>query len=208
MNIKGIMKNHESFESNIKGFIDFGISLISRYSHDKITIDDGKKKILLESFLLRTCAYWENFMEKEILHLIYLDTTNFKTTYGLNQKTNLNQKIIRAIIFSDKYRDFHDIGANKKYFSRILVEKYNPFTNIPKERLNMIDIVYRIRNYLSHYSDYSKNKLMDAYEKEYSYSRFQEPCFFLLKEKGKNFKKLLHNFVLVSVQIKKKIRSK
>jgi hypothetical protein len=37
---------------------------------------------------------------------------------------------------------------------------------------------------------------------KFKYKKFQEPGVFLLKEKGKYFENLLHNFVLVSVSMK------
>ena len=206
MNNKVLDLNHQKFVENVNSLIKYCVDIItSDKTHKNILINKQDKSILLESLLLRTCANWESFLEKEIVYLVSLDSSKFKQVMGLPENTKLNHKIIKAIIYSDRYKDFHDIGANKSYFSKILDTKNNPFKSLTSERINMIEFIYKIRNYLSHYSDYAKNKLQSAYEDLYNYKKFQEPGVFLIKHKGEHFKKLLHNFVLVSITMKTNI---
>lgn len=143
------------------------------------------------------------FLEKELVILINLDSNNFKTYMELPENTKLNLKLIRAILYADKYKDIHDINHYKNYFSKLLVDEFNPFLNISLEQLNKINFTYTIRNYLSHYSEYSKKKLHKAYVNFHDYKLFQEPGIFLLKENGKYFENLLHNFILVSVSMRR-----
>lgn len=208
MSIKNLNKNHRNFESNIKDLIRYGLELVSKSTFHKTEGSSKFKKILLEALLLRTCAHWENFIEKELVILSYLDSTNFKKHMELPENTKLNLKLIRAILYADNYKDYHDIAQHKKYFSKLLVDKFNPFLNITTEQLNKINFSYTIRNYLSHYSDYSKKKLCKSYIDYYDYKIFQEPGNFLLKESGKYFENLLHNFILVSVRMRRYLGEK
>lgn len=203
MNIKNLKKNHLNFESNIKDLISYGLEIIGKSTFHKTEGSSKFKKILLEALLLRTCANWENFIEKELVILIYLDSINFKNYMELPENTKLNLKLVKAILYADKYKDYHDVSQHKKYFSNLLVDKFNPFLNIATEQLNKINFSYTIRNYLSHYSDYSKKKLHKSYMVYYEYKAFQEPGNFLLKENGKYFENLLHNFILVSVSMRR-----
>jgi len=191
------------FENNVRELIKYGIEIITEdFSKKKSKIRKKEKTILVESLLLRSCAYWENFLEKEIILLLGLNNDKFKIYMELPSNTKLNLKLIRAILYGDKYLDFHDIRYHKSYFFKILVDKYNPFKNITTEQLKKINFSYTIRNYLSHYSEYSKKKLYQAYMDSFNYKIFQEPGIFLLKEKGKHFENLIHNFVLVSVNMR------
>jgi hypothetical protein len=203
MSTISIKRNHLKFEKNLNDLIEYGLEIITEnITVKKDRINKKEKNILLESLLLRSCAYWEIFLEKEIIILISLNSDRFKLNMELPSSTKLNLKLIRAILYGDEYRDFHDIKHFRSYFSKILVEEYNPFTNITNEQLNKINITYTIRNYLSHYSEYSKKKLYQAYMNNFNYKIFQEPGIFLLKEKGKYFENLIHNFVLVSVTMR------
>ena len=203
MSINSLKKNHLQFENNVRELIKYGIEIITEdFNKKKSKIRKKEKTILVESLLLRSCAYWENFLEKEIILLIGLNNDKFKIYMELPSNTKLNLKLIRAILYGDKYLDFHDIRLYKSYFFKILIDKYNPFKNITTEQLKKINFSYTIRNYLSHYSEYSKKNLYQAYMDKFKYKKFQEPGVFLLKEKGKYFENLLHNFVLVSVSMK------
>ena len=61
----------------------------------------------------------------------------------------------------------------------------NPFLTIPTSSTKKIDEVYRIRNYLSHYSQKSRRSLMALYRGEYEMDRFYEPGRFLLAYDGR-----------------------
>ncbi len=200
---KEITGNHRKLEANIKELIINGLEIVS----DNYQINNQKyrslKLLLLESFLLRSCAYWENFLEKEIILLIKLNPETFRQYFDLPSSVSLNQNLIRAILIGDKYRDWHDIQALKSYFNKIIDAKINPFKQLSKEQLDSLNFTYILRNYLSHYSEYSRQKLFLIYKEYHSYKKFIEPGSFLIKEKGKHFEALLHNFILISVTMKK-----
>lgn len=207
MNINTILMHHFEFEEGLKNLIRYGLEIV----HDELHTQNQRKSIeekrmLLESLLLRTCALWESFIEKELVYVVHLNSSNFKENFGLPLKTNLNYGLIRAILYSDKYQDFHDIETSRKYFKKILSSDYNPFIHIRTEQIKKIKFSYILRNYLSHYSDYSKQKLTNAYKREFGYKKFIEPGSFLLIKKGKNFQNLTHNFILVSVNMQKSFK--
>ena len=57
--MNSILKNHFQFEKSIDEIIQYGLDIVSENS--KARKNKQEKLILLESLLLRTCAYWENF---------------------------------------------------------------------------------------------------------------------------------------------------
>lgn len=207
MSMKQILKNHSIFENTIESLIKYGLEIVNdKLPHKIEKKTKEEKRMLLEAILLRACALWENFIEKEIVYLINLDSGNFKNSLGLPINTKLNIKLIRAILYADRYYDYHDIEHYKSYFKKIISDNHNPFQNIPNDQIHKINFTYKIRNYLSHYSDFSRRKLLQAYKVCYSYRKFLEPGVFLLKQKGKNFEDLIHNFNLVSGHMKAKLR--
>ena len=197
--------NHLFLENNVNDLIKNGLEIISDNFHIKNQKDKKLKELLLESFLLRSCAYWENFLEKEIIFLVQINSDSFKKYYDLQQNVSINNNIIRAILIGDRYRDWHDIQSLKNYFQKIIIPSINPFEDISHERLEILQFTYTLRNYLSHFSEYSKKKLFSIYNKKYNYKRFIEPGSFLLNENGKHFEALLLNFVLISASIRGKL---
>ena len=203
MSIKSLKRNHREFEKNIKTFLHSGLQVTSAMANTKsIVLNKNEKEILLESLLLRSCANWERFIEDEIVLLVFQDSESFKNYFGLENTQKLSQKLISVILYKDSYRDFHVIDRSKNFYSQILVEKYNPFTSVSNERIQIVQNTFTIRNYLSHYSDSSRKKLRELYIKKYNINSFQEPGRFLIKNSCKNFKTLVHNFILISKEMR------
>ena len=159
--------------------------------------------MLIEALLLRACALWEKFIENEIVLLITLDPSKLLKEFDLPPTTNINSKLVRAIIFSDHYRDFRDIDRSMGFFERVIVDKYNSFKKITTPQKQKINFTYKLRNYLAHYSEFSKTHLLRAYKQPpYNYGKFLEPGRFLLKQKGKHFENLVHNFKMSSITMR------
>lgn len=200
-----IIKHHTNFEETIEQLIKYGLEILEDEKRKK-----EEKAMLTESLLLRSCAYWESFIEKEIVFLTDLDTTYLITKMGLPENTKLNLKLIRALIFSDTYKNFYNISNSINTLKKIITIEHNLFLEITHEQRNKIDFIYKLRNYLSHYSQYSKKQLFSALRKNYKYKRFQEPGLFLMKKKdgkkGRYFENLLHNFSLASSIMRRKMR--
>ena len=118
----------------------------------------------------------------------------------------MSRKIIKSILFSNVYRDFHDIEKSKSFFKTFITDKYNLFKKLTNEQIKKTQTVYKLRNYLVHYSEFSKRKLQQEYINNYKYSVFMAPGKFLIKSAGKHFEKLIHNFSIMSATMKKDLR--
>ena len=77
--------------------------------------------------------------------------------------------------------------------------------NISHKKITSIQFTYSLRNYLSHYSDFSRRKLFEAYKKHYAMNRFMEPGQFLFANKGKRFSELISNFKFTSISMKQSV---
>jgi hypothetical protein len=201
MRFKSILSNHEQFESAVEDIIQYVQEIIADLPYKKVMLTK-EKHILLEALILKICAMWEKFIEEELILSICLDTRGLLQVTGLDEKTKLNENLVRAIVFSDTYRDFHDVDKLISYSKKVIGERYNPFIKIKSYWKEDILFVYKIRNYLSHYSEYSKRTLFTAYKKKHEYRRFLEPGKFLLKNKGKHFEDLAKSFKMASIHMK------
>ncbi len=199
MNKRSILKKHNLFEKNIEEIIKYGLRLMERSS----TFFNVKEKtIIIEGLLLRACAYWERFVEEEVIFLIELKQSKLREYLELPYSQKLNCQLIKAILFSDSYRSFQDIEKSKGFFRRFIANNYNLFDKLANEQIRKNQMAYKLRNYLAHYSEFAKKKLQQEYERTYHYSLFMKPGRFLMKENGKHFESLIHNFILMSATMK------
>jgi len=141
-----------------------------------------------------------------VIFCTLLDTKNIKAEFGLTPNTRLTAELVRAIIFSDRYRDLHDLERTKGFYKKILCERYNLLLNVSKDQINKISFIYKIRNYLSHYSTFSKKTLIEGYMGLYKQNNFQKPGLFLNHGKGDRFMKLLSAFKMASINMRKLIK--
>ena len=202
MKIARVLEKYEGFENNIEDLIRYAQEIIADFPYER-KIPSKQKEMLLESLLLRACALWESFIERELIVSINWDPSQLISKFDLPEKTNPNIRLTRAIVFSDSFRDFHDIDRSMSFFKEVIVDKLNPFKKITRIQKEKIIFAYKIRNYLAHYSEFSKIKLFRAYQKEpYKYRIFLEPGKFLLKQKGRHFEELVNNFKMASIQMR------
>lgn len=202
MSLRVILENHKLLEKNIEEIIKYGLRLIERNS---TSFSVKEKTIIIEGLLLRACAYWERFLEAEVIFLIELDQSKLREYLELPSSQKLNRQLIKAILFSDSYRSFQDIEKSKRFFRSFIANNYNLFDKLTNEQIKKNQMAYKLRNYLAHYSEFAKKKLQQQYKKTYSYSRFMQPGRFLMKENGKHFESLIHNFILMSATMKGKL---
>jgi len=130
-----ILKNHAYLEENVEKIIKYGLRIIDKNNFNKFeSLDREEKKLTIEGLLLRACAFWEKFMENEVIYLVELDTNKLLEKLELSLNTTLNRNIIRAIILSDKYRDFHDIERSKSFFKTYITDQNNVFTKLTTDQ--------------------------------------------------------------------------
>lgn len=204
--LRSIKKNHSRLEKNIDTLIKYGLNLItSTYPALKKHFSNSERNMLLEGLLLRACAYWESFLESELIFLIDLDQTKLKSEFEIGKSTKLADNYIHAMIFSDGYKDFTDIDRSIGYFRKYISDKLNLFEEISGEQKKILKYTYALRNYLAHYSKFAKKKLTHQYS-IYNIKKFTEPGVVLRKKKAKIFEELVHNFNLMSSAMKFKLK--
>lgn len=202
MRFKSILKNHEQFESAVEDIIQYAQEIIADLPYE-VPKSTNEKHILLEALMLKICALWEKFIEKEIIFTACFDTKRLLQLMGLSRNPKLSHELVRAIIFSDTFRSFQGVDNLISFSKKVVEERYNPFIRISSSQKKDILFTYKIRNYLSHYSEYSKRTLFSDYKKIYNYRTFSAPGKFLLKNRGKHFEDLSKNFKMTSVRMRK-----
>lgn len=123
----------------------------------------GEKRDLAESVLLRVLANWEAFVDEQLVDCINIDTSKLSDFLGVSIPAHLSKNMCEAILFGGGYRDFPSYGALKGFSKKILPEDSNPFIHVHSSRTSAIDEMYKIRNYLAHYSSAARRALMRMY---------------------------------------------
>lgn len=198
-----ILKNHTELEHNIENIIQHGLELIRSKSQ---LLNNDKKDLIIEGLLLRACAYWEEFLEKEVIYLVEIDQSKIIQELELPANVRLNRRVIKAILFSNTYKSFHDIERSMNFFKTYISDNSNLFIGLPKDLLKKNQMVYTLRNYLAHHSEFAEKKLRQEYNKTFGYTRFMQPGRFLTKDDGKHFKGLVHNFCLISATMRSNLK--
>jgi hypothetical protein len=186
-----LKKNHVPFDeavSRYQGFIEriIGAKQVIR------TVEE--KRDVAESVLLRLCAHWERFIDEHLVDCVNRDHTRLREYFAVSIPDNPSWDLCHALIIGASYKDFRSFGALKGFSKKILPDGSNPFLQITQAHTERIDEVYKIRNYLSHYSTASKRALMDVYKDKYEMKKFLEPGQFLLAYKAQRLWKYLDAF--------------
>ncbi len=102
-----LIKNHTQFENTIENIIRYAQDIIADLPYKETKISTDEKKMFIEALLLRACALWENFIEKEVVLLIDLDPSKLMNnpaaeTAGLfivpeNKRPDFFRALIEAI---------------------------------------------------------------------------------------------------------------
>ncbi len=165
------------------GDITFYRQLISKIiSAKNIIRTEKEKKELIECILLKVCAKWESLVDIIIVTAFTKDTTAFAENLNLKLKKKINLQYSEAIVIGAGYLDFRSMSNLLDITDKYLGKTNNIFRKTTKDDRNKIDEVYKIRNYLSHYSKKAKRSLFQMYkDKPYELTYFQEPGVFLLR---------------------------
>ena len=139
-----------------------------------------EKRDIAESALLRLCAYWERFVDHHLVACVNCDHSQLSDHFAVSIPPHPSWDLCHALIIGVGYTDFRSFGDLKGYTKKLLHDDSNPFLRVTNAHANKIDEVYRIRNYLSHYSAASSRSLWNLYSKTYEMKRFLEPGQFVL----------------------------
>jgi len=171
-------KNHLEFERWIIWYGDFLKKLIEA---KKVVTSDFEKMELVEALVLRCAVRWEVLIEDDIIASLNHDSSAYANNLGLRLRKHLTRDESEAMIIGHRYMDFKSVADVKKFAKKYLVPKYNPFEHIPSPNAEKIDEFMIFRNFLAHYSGYSKRAYRKMMVKKYSYTRVPEPGAFLIK---------------------------
>ena len=161
-----------------------------------------EKRDVAESVLLRLCANWESFVDEHLVDSVNRDHTKLNDFLGVTVPENPSKDLCHALLFGDSYRDFASFGALKGFSKKVLPDSSNPFLAVTPARAVRIDEVYKIRNYLAHYSSRSKRALMRMYRDSYEVKRFIEPGQFLLSYDARRLWVYFDTFETISADMK------
>jgi hypothetical protein len=161
-----------------------------------------EKRDIAESVLLRLCANWEKFVDEHLVDCLNADHSRLDSFLGLTIPSHPSKALCTALVFGDSYRDFSSIGQLKGFSKRLLPDSSNPFLQITPTQAKRIDEIYKIRNYLSHYSAKSKRVLHRLYEDEYGMNNFIQPGQFLLAYGGRRLNAYFDTFQSTSERMK------
>jgi hypothetical protein len=177
MRKSNLKKNHVPFDAALVRYRAFMDKIINA---QRVISTTEEKRDIAESVLLRLCAYWERFVDEHLVDCVNCDHTQLSKHFSVSLPENPSWNLCHALIIGDSYKDFRSFGDLKGHSKKILPENSNPFLQVSQAHAAKIDEVYKIRNYLSHYSASSSRALMHVYKTMYAMQRFLEPGQFML----------------------------
>lgn len=170
-----------SFEETFERFfsrLNWYTDLLVKVTEDPIIILTEKKEIY-EAFVLKIHVTWELLVENLLIDCLNRNTSKYAEYKATNLPRNLSKNICRCLLTGIGFFDTRGASETQKIAKDILVNKFNPFSKIPKIDAKRINEFYIIRNYLAHYSEKSKLSLMKVYKINYKFKNFREPGHFL-----------------------------
>ncbi len=172
-----LKRNHEPFDAAVTRYREFINKIIDA---QRVVSTAQEKRDLAESVMLRLCANWESFIDEHLVDCVNCDHSKLGEYLGVSIPPDPTKDLCQALVFGDGYKDFRSFGDLKGYTKKLLPDDSNPFLSVSATHTKKIDEVYKIRNYLSHYSSKARRSLHTMYKTEYQLERFFEPGFFLL----------------------------
>jgi len=178
-----LRKNHKHFDSAIKRYRDFAKKILEA---KHVVKPVQEKRDIAESIILRLCANWEAFVDEHLIDCINVDASKLREFFAVPIPKNPSKNLCQALLFGKNgYMDFKSFGDLKGFSKKVLPDESNPFLSVSSQHARKIDEVYKIRNYLSHYSFFAKLALTRLYENTYKMRKFLEPGQFLLAYNAK-----------------------
>ena len=177
-----LFNRHTSFDSALDRYRTFSNKVMNA---QRVISTAEEKRDLSESVILRLIANWESFVDEHLVACVNRDHSKLNKFLGVTIHSHPDMNLCRALIFGDGYRDFKETSALIGFSKKLLADSSNPFLAISKRHKNKIDDMYKLRNYLAHYSAKSRRILWHMYKTKYHYRRWIEPGMFLAGDKGK-----------------------
>jgi hypothetical protein len=119
-------------------------------------------------------------IDAHLVDCVNRDHTKLSEYFSVSVPENPSWDLCHALIIGASYINFSSFGALKGFSKKVLPDGSNPFLQITPAHTERIDEVYKIRNYISHYSVVSRRALLNVYKTKYEMRKFLEPGQFLL----------------------------
>jgi hypothetical protein len=177
-----LKKNHDPFDQAVGRYRGFMERIVDA---QRVIRTKTEKQDLPESVLLRVCAHWERFVDEHLVDCVNVDHSQLDEFLGVSIPRHPSRNVCQAVLFGGGYRDFRSFGDLKGFAKKVLPDASNPFLEVTTTDTRKIDEVFKIRNYLAHYSAAARRALDRVYKDQYNMRRFQEPGRFLLAANGK-----------------------
>jgi hypothetical protein len=194
-----LRKNHETLDQAIIRYYNFLEKIIAA---QRVIATAEEKRDLAESVILRLCANWERFVDNQLVSCVNRDPSKLSEFLGVKIPAHPDKGLCQALLYGDTYRDFRSFGDLKGFSKKVLPEDGNPFICVSRAHGNRLDEVYKIRNYLAHYSDRARRSLFNMYKSSHNMNKFLEPGQFLLAYEGRRLWAYIDTFANVSADMK------
>jgi hypothetical protein len=192
-------QNHDPFDEAIVRYRGFMERIVAA---QRVVRTLTEKQDVAESVLLRLCAHWERFVDEHLVDCVNCDHSKLNDYLGVTIPRHPSRSLCQAVLFGGGYKDFKNFGDLKGFTKKVLPDESNPFLVISVAHGTKIDEVFKIRNYLAHYSAAARRALDRMYEQSYGIQRFQEPGRFLLANGGRRLWAYFDAFTSVSTDMR------
>jgi len=191
--------NHDPFDEAIARYRGFMDRIVDA---QRVVRTLTEKQDVAESVLLRLCAHWERFVDEHLVDCVNCDHSKLNDYLGVTIPKHPTRNVCQAVLFGGKYKDFKSFADLKGFTKKVLPDESNPFLAISTAHGTKIDEVFKIRNYLAHYSAAARRALDRMYKQSYAMQRFQEPGRFLLANNGRRLWAYFDAFSTVSADMR------
>ena len=183
-----IQQNFNSFYEWMNYYEDFlqtildteTLTIKSKTDRWNEKLGNNEKIEIFEAFIFKIDATWQSFVRSLFVDCLNKDLTKYSNSTFSDLPKHLPWQVCRAMVNGLNYFDFRTIEELKKIGKKYLVDKYNPFKEIPNDIGRQIDDFFTIRNFVTHQSHFSLNKLRLMYKNKYNLKRYKKPGIFLM----------------------------
>ena len=144
-----LAKNHKGFDAALTRYRAFMAKVLNA---QRVVASSVEKRDIAESVVLRVCSWWEYFVDEHLVDCVNCDSSQLSQFFGVTIPPHPSKALCQVLLFGDTYRDFKSVSDLKGFSKKVLPGTSNPFSAISVTHAKLIDEVYVIRNYLSHYS--------------------------------------------------------
>lgn len=171
------------------------IVILNKLADDQTVFSSKGEKIdIIEAFVFKLCAEWEVFVETLLVDCLNKDTSKYSEFMGLKIPKHVTRDQCIAMVSGLGYFDTKGINDLKNVVKNILTSSNNGFKEIKKADGLLIDDLFTIRNYLSHFSYKSERGLKKMYKNRYQLRTFRTPGEFLYAIDKKNKQMRIGNY--------------